>query len=105
MAPAPVAADVGIVAALPLEVGDVIDNLRRRSRKYQAASRCRWSRGGTSREDRCGRDRWQRGVSAARRATQLLVNGHRPSWIISAGFAGALNPTLARNAYRSYPLK
>src|SRR5262249_31777698 len=26
----------------------------------------------------------------------ILLDGHRPSWIISAGFAGALNPTLNR---------
>ena len=37
------------------------------------------------------------GRPAARRATELLIAGHRPSWIISAGFAGALNPSLNRN--------
>ena len=37
------------------------------------------------------------GRAAARRAAGLLIAGHRPRWIISAGFAGALNPALNRN--------
>ena len=37
MAPAPVPADVGIVAALPMEVGDLIDGLKK-VRKYQSVA-------------------------------------------------------------------
>ena len=37
------------------------------------------------------------GKAAARRGAELLIAGHRPRWIISAGFAGALDPSLARN--------
>lgn len=94
IAPAPVPADVGIVAALPMEMGYLIDRLRR-VRKYHAASMpviegeldgkiVAIAIGGM------GRD-------AARRAAGILLDGHRPSWILSAGFAGALNPALTRN--------
>jgi adenosylhomocysteine nucleosidase len=37
------------------------------------------------------------GRPAARHAAEVLITGHRPRWIISAGFAGALNPAFARN--------
>jgi adenosylhomocysteine nucleosidase len=94
VAPAPVPADVGIVAALPMEVGYLVDALRR-VRKYHAASMpviegeldgkiVAIAIGGM------GRD-------AARRAAGVLIDGHRPSWMIAAGFAGALNPELDRN--------
>ena len=35
------------------------------------------------------------GCAAA--GAELLIAGHRPRWIISAGFAGGLDPALARN--------
>ena len=38
------------------------------------------------------------GSEAAQRATRLLIDGHRPRVIVSAGFAGSLAPTLARGA-------
>ena len=37
------------------------------------------------------------GAAAAARATKALLTGHRPRWLISAGFSGALQPGLARN--------
>jgi adenosylhomocysteine nucleosidase len=37
------------------------------------------------------------GRLAAARATQTLIVGHKPKWIISAGFAGGLDPRLKRN--------
>ncbi len=93
-APAPVPADVGIVAALPMEVGYLVDRLRR-VRKYHSAAMpviegeldgkiVAIAIGGM------GRD-------ASRRAAGVLIDGHRPSWVLSAGFAGGLNPALARN--------
>jgi len=36
------------------------------------------------------------GPLAAARGTQALLAGHRPSWVISAGFSGALDPRLKR---------
>ncbi|MCE5301508.1 MAG: hypothetical protein LLF97_00185 [Planctomycetaceae bacterium] len=37
------------------------------------------------------------GLARARHATELLIDGHRPSRIISAGFAGAISGDLHRN--------
>src|SRR5262249_39741417 len=37
------------------------------------------------------------GRAAAARGTRLLLAGHRPRWIVSAGFAGALVPRFVRN--------
>jgi adenosylhomocysteine nucleosidase len=37
------------------------------------------------------------GSAAAARATEALLTGHRPQWLISAGFSGALQPGLERN--------
>jgi adenosylhomocysteine nucleosidase len=36
------------------------------------------------------------GQLAAARGTQALIAGHRPSWVISAGFAGGLDPRLKK---------
>ena len=38
------------------------------------------------------------GRAAAARATRLLVDGHRPRLLVSAGFAGGLDPALPRGA-------
>jgi adenosylhomocysteine nucleosidase len=94
-APPPGPADVGIVAALPIEVAPLLDRFQG-VRRY-AGPRHKFVEGecagkvvalvvaGTGRK-------------AARRAAQLLIDGHRPTWVISAGFAGALDPALARNS-------
>jgi adenosylhomocysteine nucleosidase len=94
VAPAPAAADVGIVAALPIEAGNLIDALAQ-VRKYQSASIpvIEGESGGKIVAVAVG----GAGRAAARRAAEVLITGHRPRWVISAGFAGALNPDLARN--------
>jgi adenosylhomocysteine nucleosidase len=94
VAPAPVSADVGIVAALPLEVGYLVDRLRR-VRRYHAASMAviEGEHEGKIVAIAVG----GMGRAAARRAAAVLLDGHRPGWVISAGFAGALNPALERN--------
>ena len=94
VAPAPVPADVGIVAALPLEVGDLVDRLGK-VRKYQAASLSVIE--GEHHDKIVAIVIAGVGRPAARRATEMLLAGHRPSWIIAAGFAGALDPALGRN--------
>jgi adenosylhomocysteine nucleosidase len=94
VAPAPVPADVGIVAALPLEVGYLVDSLRR-VRKYHAAAMpvIEGELGGRIVAIAIG----GMGRAAAGRAAGVLLDGHRPSWMISAGFAGALSPAVNRN--------
>jgi len=94
MAPAPVPADVAIVAALPIEIDDVIQGLKS-VRKYQSAASpvVEGEYGGKIVAVAIGGP----GQRAARRAAELLLIGHRPRWMISAGFAGSLNPAFARN--------
>jgi adenosylhomocysteine nucleosidase len=79
---------------LSIEVGDLIDRLTR-VRKYQAArlSVVEGELAGKVVAIVIGGV----GRAASRRAAELLIAGHKPRWIISAGFAGALNPDLARN--------
>jgi adenosylhomocysteine nucleosidase len=85
---------VGIIAALPIEVGDLIDRLER-VRKYHSASvpMIEGEYAGRIVVVAVGGV----GRAAARRAADLVVAGHQPRWLVSAGFAGALNPTLARH--------
>jgi adenosylhomocysteine nucleosidase len=94
LAPAPVPADVGIVIAMAIEAGYLFDSLKR-VRRYSA-------RGFTITEgELCSKllavILTGPGKAAARRGTELLIAGHRPRWLISAGFAGALDPALVRN--------
>ncbi len=94
VAPAPLPSDVGIVAALPIEVGFLTDALTK-VRKYSGPSHTIIEGehsgklitlivGGVGRP-------------AAWNATELLLAGHRPRIVISAGFGGALDPSLKRN--------
>src|SRR4051794_20051165 len=93
-APAPLAADVGIVAAMVIEVGFLTDRLKN-VRKYAGS-------GHTVIEGEAGGKLivlivGGMGRDAARRSTGILLDGHRPRWVVSAGFAGALDPALKRN--------
>ena len=94
MAPAPVPADVGIVAAMPMEVGDLINGLKK-VWKYQSVAVP------VIEGEYAGKiiavAVAGMGQAAARRAADVLIAGHRPRWLISAGFAGALNPAYSRN--------
>jgi adenosylhomocysteine nucleosidase len=95
VAPPPIAADIGIVAAMPMEVAPLIERFKD-IRKYAA-------KGQPIIEGRVagklvalvltgmGRARAQRGA-------ERLIDGHRPRWIVSAGFAGALNPAFPLNS-------
>lgn len=80
--------DVGFVFALPIEMGGWEDLLEGVVATH--ARDCRvWEGGyqGRSIAVVCS----GAGRQAAARATQALIAGHRPRWIISAGFAGGLN--------------
>jgi adenosylhomocysteine nucleosidase len=93
-APAPIAADVGLVAAMSIEVGFLLDRLKN-VRHYSGAGHkvIEGEHAGKVIALIVG----GMGRTAARRATQLLLDGHRPRWIVSTGFAGALDPALKRN--------
>jgi adenosylhomocysteine nucleosidase len=93
VAPAPIPADVGIVAALPLELGFFVDRLKR-VRKYKSAASTIVE--GEFDGKVVAVVYSGVGRSAARDATQILIAGHRPSLIVSAGFAGGLDPDLTR---------
>ncbi|MFM8494537.1 MAG: nucleoside phosphorylase [Planctomycetia bacterium] len=86
-------ADAGIVFALPVEAGRFADRVTD-ARRIEAAGltlhegalggrAVAWVVGGV-------------GVERAARACRLLVDGHRPRVVISAGFAGALAADLER---------
>jgi adenosylhomocysteine nucleosidase len=94
LAPPPAPADIGLVAALPIEVGPLLDGFTR-VRTY-SAGRLKIVEG------RCGGRIVAAviagpGRKAARRGAELLLAGHRPAWVLSVGFGGALDPSLERN--------
>lgn len=91
----PERADVGIVFALPIEAGRFADRVTG-VRRIEAAGLvlCQgllhdrivaWVVGGV-------------GVERAARASRLLIDGHRPCVVISAGFAGALATDIERGS-------
>ncbi len=94
LAPAPESADVGVVMALPIEAGYFIDKLQR-VRRYNARSLT------VTEGELEGRVVAVIvsgvGHASARRGVEHLLAGHRPRVLISAGFAGALDPELDRN--------
>jgi adenosylhomocysteine nucleosidase len=94
LAPEPAPADVGIVAALQIETGDIVEALTA-VRRYQSA------RMPVIEGERAGKIvavvAGGPGRHNAQAATELLLSGHRPRLIIAAGFAGALDPDLKRN--------
>jgi adenosylhomocysteine nucleosidase len=94
-APPPVAADVGIVAALSLEVGFLIDQLAS-VRKYSGPRHSVIE--GTCAGKLVSVVIAGPGRAAARRGAELMLAGHRPRWLLSVGFAGALDPALPRYA-------
>ena len=93
-APPPVSADIGVVAALAIEVTPLLARLSN-VRKYSGAKfsvvEGEWSgRLVAVVLTGAGRARAQRGA-------EILLDGHRPRWLVSAGFAGGLDPILKRN--------
>jgi adenosylhomocysteine nucleosidase len=94
-APPPVPVDVGIVAALPIEVGPLVLRIMD-VRKYA-------SKGQTIVEGQLAGKlvalvQTGPGRARAQRGAERLIDGHRPRWVVSAGFAGSLNPQIPRNS-------
>ncbi|MFM7129360.1 MAG: nucleoside phosphorylase [bacterium] len=92
IAPPPHRADIGIIAALPMETGYLIDKLNK-VRKFKS------SQGLTVLEGEYqGRIvaviHSGMGRARARRAAEHLIFGHRPYWLIHPGFGGGLDPSL-----------
>ena len=90
----PPPADVGFVFALPIESGGLVDLLDG-ALKIQAAPFTLRQGGFRGRSIVL----IESGVGAAQAAaaTERLILGHQPPWIISAGFSGALQPQLGLN--------
>lgn len=84
---------VGVVCALPIELGHFEDRLAGVISVHGAGFTIRTGglggRGIAVVHSGPGR-------AAAERATKALIAGHGPRWVISAGFAGALWPELSR---------
>jgi adenosylhomocysteine nucleosidase len=84
---------VGVVFALGIEAGAFEDRLAGKihiqGNKFAARQGGLKGRGVVVVHSDVGRDN-------AARATEMLIAGHKPKWIISAGLAGGLQPQLKR---------
>lgn len=86
--------DVGVVVALGIEAGGLEDLLDGAilTRAHGFVVRQGGLKGRHVVVARSGAGR-----EAAARATEAILSGHQPQWIISAGFAGGLSAELGRN--------
>ena len=86
--------DVGLVFALRIEAGGLEDLLSGSS--FTRGDRFVACHGGLAGQHVIS-VRSGAGRQAADRATEALIQGHQPNWVISAGFAGGLRPELKRH--------
>jgi adenosylhomocysteine nucleosidase len=84
-------ADIGIVYATKFEL-DAFIACCDRVRKYTGGPFV--FHGGRLGNIKVALVRCGMGFAVARRATQALLDAHSPRWVISAGFSGALHPSL-----------
>lgn len=84
-------ADIGIVCALPIELGAFLDRCQK-VKKYTGGDFV--FRGGFYDGIRIAVVESGMGFARARRAAQALVEGHSPRWLLSCGFAGALRENI-----------
>lgn len=84
-------ADIGIVSALPIELGAFLDRCERVNR-YKGGGFV--FRGGRYDGIRIAIVEAGLGFVRARTATQALIDGHSPAWLLSCGFSGALLPQM-----------
>ncbi len=91
--PEPVPCDVALIFALSVESGGIVDRLqkitRRRFRTRVEYDGFLDGRRVLAVDAGVGRD-------AASHATQRVIAKHQPAWVVSTGFAGALQPDLRR---------
>ncbi len=86
--------DLGIVFALGIESGGLEDRL---SEVTNIRGEGFVVRQGVLHERNITLIRSGAGREKAATATEALIDGHRPGWVLSAGFAGGLRPELKRN--------
>jgi len=84
-------ADIGIVSALPIEMGAFLERCDRQ-RKYTGGKFV--FRGGRYDGVRIAVVESGLGFANARTAAQTLLEAHTPPWLLSCGFAGALLPEM-----------
>lgn len=84
-------ADVGLVAALGMEVSAFMDRCER-VKRYKGNGLV--FRGGRYDNIRIACVEGGMGFARARTATQALIDAHSPAWILSVGFSGALHEDL-----------
>jgi len=84
-------ADVGLVCALPIELGTFLDRCEK-VRKYSGGKFV--FRGGRYDDIRIAIVECGTGFARARAATQSLIDAHSPDWILSSGFSGGLLPEM-----------
>src|ERR1041384_3607563 len=80
-------AEIGIVCALPIELGAFLDRCQK-VKTYTGGDFV--FRGGLYGGIRIAVVESGMGFARARRATQAMIEGHSPRWLLSCGFAGAL---------------
>jgi len=90
----PGACDVGVVFALGQESGGLEDLL---SGLVTTKGHGFTARQGVLKQRRVVLMVSGAGRARAAAATEAMISGHRPSWVIAAGFCGGLTPALARH--------
>lgn len=84
-------ADIGIVSALPIEMGQFLDRCER-IKHYKGNDLV--FRGGRYDGIRIVVAESGMGFARARKASRALIDAHQPKWILSSGFSGALLPDM-----------
>ncbi len=95
--PAPGPADIGILAALPIEVGPFLDQLQNVRKYADPQGRRRSVIEGELDGQLLAVVLAGVGARSAQVGIRRLLDGHRPRWIVSTGFGGALHPDWHRN--------
>lgn len=85
-------ADVGLVCALAMELNHFFDRCEKIRAVHAAKFRIRGARLDGI---RVAAAESGAGLKKAARATETLLAGHRPAWVIACGFAGALREGIA----------